>query len=208
MALLSHEIRKALGLSIYEFCLAEAAHELKGKATVIEIAEHLDLDAYKVESLVLSMSNKGYVTLGIRSNKVAATSLWKDLNKPPKKEKNKYSEAVSMLRKEVELLKPDYYYKPIDAVSSNSLIEQIAFKFKAKQLRDPSNEEIIDSFKHVIRSLPEFYANRWDIKMINDQFNRIVDEIKLNHAKRNSKTTGVGSGHHKTAYELLMEGNR
>lgn len=138
----------------------------------------------------------------------------------PKKPKEESPEVVERKRLH-EAMKsdfkkkfPGYYWSAKDGSAVNELIKKIRFSFSEKYKRDPSFQDSLYSFNFLINHLPEFYLNNLDLKVIEAKYNAVTTLIKekeANGKSTNNNSTnkaGVGSDHHKSVVELLIEDHR
>jgi response regulator RpfG family c-di-GMP phosphodiesterase len=93
-----------------------------------------------------------------------------------------YSLLVEFWLKE---FKPDYCFKAVDGLKMKSIIKQIKHKLTHAG-NEPTEENILNSFKLVCLKLPEWYKTK-DLSIIDSKFNQIVEEIKANGKSNTEK---------------------
>lgn len=92
---------------------------------------------------------------------------------PPKTESVVYTKSVEFWLKE---FRTGWTFSALHGKSLKSLIGKIK-KVIADQKKLPTDELILNTFKHLCRSLPEWYQDK-DLPVINSKFNEIVTQIK------------------------------
>lgn len=97
-----------------------------------------------------------------------------------KKEKSLYARCVEIWIKEIH---PMWTFKAIDGKALNLLIPQLREYSKKKNEVDPSDDRLVDFFKHLCVSLPQFYKNQ-TLMVINSKFDTIIDEIKTGRSTK------------------------
>jgi len=107
-------------------------------------------------------------------------------NKP--KEKGKNPVFVACKNHWLDELHPDWTFKPIDGMAVKGIITQMRSYSAKKNEVDPTDESLVDFFRHFCRSLPEFYKNQ-TLAVLNSKFDSIISEIKSGKRITSKPTT-------------------
>lgn len=78
---------------------------------------------------------------------------------------------------------PEYYWEAKDAAHAKKIAQNLSHKFRTRALREPSDEEILNSLSLVLDNLPEFWQGKWDVAKLSSNLNSIVEQIKLQKSK-------------------------
>lgn len=109
--------------------------------------------------------------------------------KRPGKKKNENCSIVTMIRREVEKINPDYYWEGKDGKATQDLVDKIRFRFNKKHGREPSDEEVVHSFVWFINNLPEFYSTKWEMTILSSRFNSIMTDIEANRGRTTNQSS-------------------
>ncbi len=115
--------------------------------------------------------------------------LFSDSLRKSKKEKKAadpiFAKCVEVWLKEIH---PGWGFKAVDGKALNGIIAQMRAYSLRKNDREPSDQQVVDFFRHLTTHLPAFYKNQ-TLSVINSKFDPIVDEIRTGR-NPNKKQSG------------------
>lgn len=88
----------------------------------------------------------------------------------------------------LKVVHPGWGFKAVDGKAMKAIIAQMVQYSNMKQLKDggsvkyPSDEQLINFFKHFCKSLPEFYKSQ-TLTVLNTKFDSIIETIKRSDGK-------------------------
>jgi len=115
--------------------------------------------------------------------------VFNETRKRPGKKKIGNPSIVTMIRREVEKINPDYYWEGKDGKATQDLVDKIRFRFNKKHGREPSDEEVVYSFVWFINNLPEFYSTKWEMTILSSRFNSIMTDIEANRGRTTNQSS-------------------
>lgn len=95
---------------------------------------------------------------------------------------------VSCVEHWLKVVHPGWGFKAVDGKAMKGIIAQMVQYSNMKQLKDgdsvkyPSDEQLINFFKHFCKSLPEFYKSQ-TLTVLNTKFDSIIETIKRSDGK-------------------------
>ncbi|MCE7039277.1 hypothetical protein [Dyadobacter sp. CY312] len=178
---IDHEVRKALGISVIAYCVADYVHRSKLDTTAEGIAGYLELSILDTWEIIESLKPSKLIEIGQRSGKCSVTAKWKEAVKPAPKNKERAGDPLNHeLRLMIEEIKPGYYWMGYtDYHHADLMLANLRHKFRIKYHREGSNEEILASVKRVLSSLPklDFWKSVWDVKKLANNLDSIIGKI-------------------------------
>lgn len=132
---------------------------------------------------------------------------------PPPKVAPKGSPTLHATLKEIiEKMNDGYYWQAKDGKALKGIITKITFRWKNKHGSDPSDADVVNSFRWMLDNLPDWFKDKWDTSMIESKFEVIVKQIledrKNGKSNSDSQSTNGISPRLQEAWELLAQSRK
>lgn len=85
------------------------------------------------------------------------------------------------LRLVMQELNPNYFWDGREGKAAKQLAEKLRYSYKNTLLKEPTDEQIVDSFKRLIaesRKLPDRFYHFSDMPKFNEHYNKLVELIR------------------------------
>lgn len=168
---------KALGKALLGHSDSTIEGTAQGTDSIIKQEKHKNLKPLKNKTGVVAASSDGPEDINETSRK------------RPGKKKIENPSIVTMIRREVEKINPDYYWEGKDGKATQDLVDKIRFRFRKKHGREPSDEEVVYSFVWFIDNLPEFYSTKWEMTILSSRFNSIMTDIEAHRGRTTNQSS-------------------
>lgn len=168
-------------LSMVEYCVIDTIARYP-KIAISKLSENLHIPIDKTSSIIKKLVTMNLMITDPETNRIKAAPAWFTGNQssPPSAPAVKEYTIVTRIRNVIiEEFNPDYAWDVISAKSAVFLTGKFKERFLKKHNRTPSDDELLDSFRHFIISLPDPYNKNWDLKGLNSNFNLIIGKLKI-----------------------------
>lgn len=186
----------------------------------VVLIKPLNLEPLNLEPLNISdgeknftvvIESKVYPSQEEKNNSTHIGSSEKPSKKVAQKKVSKSDEEYSLTHRMkliVEHRQTEYYWTAKDAANAKGLADKLRFGWnKRNPNANASDTDILDLFEKLLDRLPPFYAEKWDIGMLNSGYNTIIKQIKDGTGKQanSGKSGAINADRFETVLELINE---
>ena len=177
-------------LGIEDYVVADVLNQLKKPTSVEDLATETMIRVSNLQASLNELIERGLVEVGKRSGKYSATSLWKSSTKEIRevKEVNPliHLMELTLVDSEGERVNnfSDYTWSAREAMQAGQLSDKLKSSYRLRYNNaEPTNEDIIESFKLMLDNLPEWHVNNFSLSRLNSDYNGIINTIKSKFRK-------------------------
>ena len=136
----------------------------------------------------------------------------KKIDPPPKVAPKGSPTLHASLKEIIEKMNDGYYWQAKDGKALKGIITKISFRWKNKHGSDPSDADVINSFRWMLDNLPEWFKDKWDTILIESKFEVIIKQIledrKNGKSNNDNQSTGGVSSRLQDTWELLAQSRK